>query len=444
MQRYSSYKDSGVKWLGEIPSHWETRTLKYCCSLKGRIGWNGLRSEEFQYSSYAYLVTGQDFIGSEIDWSKCYQISQERYDEDPYIQLNNGDMLITKDGTIGKVAKVTNLDKPACLNSGIFVIKQKGTYFNQGFLYWMLCSNVLKEFNIYTQTGATIAHLYQNVFENMPCILPPLSEQNAIASYLDSVTTQIDAAIAQQQKMIELLNERKQIIINNAVTKGLDPNVKMKDSGNICLGEIPEHWDCFKTLYALSMPLTDGPHETPVIYDSGIPFLSAEAVSGGFLDFNHMRGYISQSFYNECCKKYIPQKYDVYMIKSGATTGRTAIVETDEIFTIWSPLAVFRANIDIIDPYFLLYSLRSTYYIRQVELGWTYGTQQNIGMRTLEKLMICVPPIKEQSLIVNHLKERLGEIDNAIASAEKQISLLQERKQIIINEVVTGMAKVTN
>ena len=115
-------KDSGVEWIGEIPSSWNIVRLKSDCSLKGRIGWNGLRSEEFEKESYAYLVTGQDFISSDIDWSKCYQINKVRYDEDPCIQLENGDLLITKDGTIGKIAKVSNMDKPACLNSGIFVL----------------------------------------------------------------------------------------------------------------------------------------------------------------------------------------------------------------------------------------------------------------------------------------------------------------------------------
>ena len=300
MQRYDSYKDSGIQWLGEIPSHWEIRTLKYCCSLKGRIGWNGLRSEEFQDSSYAYLVTGQDFDGAEIDWSKCYQINQERYDEDPYIQLNNGDLLITKDGTIGKVSKVTNLDKPACLNSGIFVIKQKKQNFVQGYLYWMLCSKVLKEFNVYTQTGATIAHLYQNVFENMPCILPPLPEQKAIASYLDTATAKIDEAIAQQQKMIDLLNERKQIIINNAVTKGLNPNAKMKPSGIDWIGNIPEHWEMVRLGYCAWIRARLGWKglKADEYVENGYPFLSAFNIQNNKLDWNSLN-YINKQRYEE-------------------------------------------------------------------------------------------------------------------------------------------------
>lgn len=416
MEKYSLYKDSGVKWLGEIPSHWETRTLKYCCSLKGRIGWNGLRSEEFQYSSYAYLVTGQDFIGSEIDWSKCYQISQERYDEDPYIQLNNGDMLITKDGTIGKVAKVTNLDKQACLNSGIFVIKQKGTYFNQGFLYWMLCSNVLKEFNIYTQTGATIAHLYQNVFENMPCILPPLSEQNAIASYLDSVTTQIDVAISQQQKMIELLNERKQIIINNAVTKGLDPNVKMKDSGVDWIGEIPEGWEVrsLKTM----MSIQRGHDLTAEQFNKGdFPVYG----SGGLMGFHDAK----------------TTKAPSIVIGRSGSVGKLQYVEED----FWAHnTTIYLTDNKGNDTKYLYYLLKS------IDLS-ALATQTAVPTLDRKNILsykvVCCLDYEEQHLITRYLEFSLSKIDSLITSINKKISLLQERKQIIINEVVTGKVKVS-
>lgn len=121
---------------------------------------------------------------------------------------------------------------------------------------------------------------------------------------------------------------------------------KMKDSGIEWIGEIPEDWEIVKTLYVLTMPITDGPHTTPELFDEGIPFVSAEAVScgNGQIDFNHIRGYISKEFYDECCKKYIPKMNDIYMIKSGATTGKVALVNTNRVFTIWSPLAVFRCD----------------------------------------------------------------------------------------------------
>ena len=210
--------DSGVKWIGEMPKGWNIIKLKYCCSVKGRVGWNGLNSDEFEEESFAYLVTGQDFKGDNIEWEKCYQINKRRYEEDPYIQLKNGDILITKDGTLGKIAKVQGLEKPACLNSGIFLLKQTKGLYTQDFLYWMLLSNVLKEFNNYTQTGATILHLYQNVFINMPCIVPNIEEQRHIALYLNTHCAVIDKDINKHETLIKALRERKQIIINEVVT----------------------------------------------------------------------------------------------------------------------------------------------------------------------------------------------------------------------------------
>lgn len=222
LDKNAKMKDSGIEWIGEIPEGWSIVPLKHYLSLKGRIGWNGLKSEEFKEYAYAYLVTGQDFNSAIVNWSKCYQIDKERYDEDPFIQLKNGDILVTKDGTIGKIAKVSNLDKPACLNSGIFVVKQKKEIFVQDYLYWVFVSNQLKEFVQYNSTGSTIQHLYQNVFENMPLTLPSIEEQDAIASYLNEKTSRIDEVINALDAQRTDLNTLKQAIISEAVTGKID------------------------------------------------------------------------------------------------------------------------------------------------------------------------------------------------------------------------------
>lgn len=211
----------------------------------------------------------------------------------------------------------------------------------------------------------------------------------------------------------------------------------MKDSGIPWIGEIPENWDIMKTLYVLDMPITDGPHETPVLYDDGIPFISAESIADGYINFNAKRGYISQQYYDECCKKYKPQKLDIYMVKSGATTGKVAIVETNEIFTIWSPLAVFRADIEKILPYYLFYFIQSEAYLKQVSTRWSYGTQQNIGMRVLESLKVCVPSLIEQQRIADFLDEKCGEIDGIVAKIQREIEMLKQYKQSVISEAVT-------
>lgn len=214
---------------------------------------------------------------------------------------------------------------------------------------------------------------------------------------------------------------------------------EMKDSGVEWIGEIPEDWNVGKTLYALSMPITDGPHETPELFDEGIPFISAEAVScgNGHIDFEHIRGFISQEFYEECCKKYIPQINDIYMIKSGATTGKVAKVETQKLFTIWSPLAVFRVEPQRCYYEYLYYFIQSDAYQKQIENKWTYGTQQNIGMRTLEKLMICFPSITQQKLIADYLDAKCSKIDEIIEKQQAIIEKLKEYKFSIITEAVT-------
>ena len=216
----------------------------------------------------------------------------------------------------------------------------------------------------------------------------------------------------------------------------------------VCIGSVPDSWAVNKTLRCLEMPITDGPHETPVAVDeeNGIPFVSAEAVScgNGSIDFDHIWGYISPEYYGECCKKYIPQINDIYMIKSGATTGKVSIVDTDRVFTIWSPLAVFRANQKIIHPRYMYYFLQSPVYLSQVELGWNYGTQQNIGMRTLEKLYICYPALPKQHAIVRYLDSKCSAIDEAIERHKKIIEKLEEYRLSAVTKAVTkGLSPVT-
>ena len=209
-----------------------------------------------------------------------------------------------------------------------------------------------------------------------------------------------------------------------------------KDSSSKWLDSIPSHWKVTFLKHVLSTPITDGPHSTPVFIDEGIPFVSAEAVSGGYIDFDKIRGFISKEDDAFFSQKYSPKRHDVYMIKSGATTGITAIVETDKHFNIWSPLAVMRCK-NTYNPYFLLNSLRSDFFQKSVQLSWTFGTQQNIGMGTLENLTVCYPPLEEQIQIANFLDHETAKIDNLIEKQQQLIKLLKEKRQAVISHVVT-------
>ena len=433
MKRYDSYKDSGIYFLPKLPSNWKIRKGKYLFKEENRP----IRSDD-------EIVTC--FRDGQVTLRKNRRTEgfTNSLKEIGYQGVRKGDLVIHNMDAFAGAIGVSDSDGKATPVYACCTPKSEEV--SQYYYCYLLRYLARNGFILSLAKGIRerSTDFRFNDFKELYLPVPTRKEQDAIVTYLDAATSKIDEAIAQQQKMIDLLNERKQIIINNAVTKGLDPNVKMKPSGIDWIGDIPEHWKVMKTLFALSMPITDGPHETPQLYDDGIPFVSAEAVScgNGRIDFDHIRGFISKAYYEECCKKYIPRRNDIYMIKSGATTGKVALVDTDRVFTIWSPLAVFRCNDKVMEFNYLFYLLQADSYQMQVQLGWSYGTQQNIGMRTLEKLKIQVPSLEEQRSIANFLNERISKIEVAKQNVNRVISLLQERKQIIINDVVTGKVKV--
>lgn len=398
MQTYEKYKDSGVEWIGKVPEHWEIRRLKTDTFLKGRIGWNGLRSDEFKESSYAYLVTGQDFTGPNINWDKCYQIDKVRYDEDPFIQLQNGDILITKDGTIGKISKVSRMDKPACLNSGIFVMKQRSSHlYEQGYIYWLLTSNLLSEYNQYTSTGTTILHLYQNVFENMPLLIPTLLEQQAIVSYLDKKCADIDKVIATQQRRIELLQELKQSTITHAVTRGLNPNAKMKDSGVEWIGEVPEHWNTLRLRFVCELRNGYTPSKAnPDFWSEGtIPWYRMEDIRESGRRLNEAKQYITES----AIKGGGLFEAGSFIMATTATIGEHAVLIVDSLANQRFTNLKIRKSLSHSDfnAFFFQYLFVVDDYCKTTTKTATFPA---VNMEDLKNFIVCIPPLDEQKIIL--------------------------------------------
>jgi len=210
-------KDSGVEWIGEIPEGWIYCRIKYNTYLKGRIGWQGLKASEF-LDNGPYLVTGTDFENGKVNWNVAYHISSERYAEAPEIQLKVGDLLITKDGTVGKLAYIDNLPDCASLNSHLVVLRPTTTKYINQYLYWVLSSDI---FTIYTelkQDGSIMASLSQEKLNNFSFSLPPTYEQQEIVDYLDKKCSGIDATIQKRELAIEKLTAYKQSLIYECVT----------------------------------------------------------------------------------------------------------------------------------------------------------------------------------------------------------------------------------
>jgi type I restriction enzyme S subunit len=184
MREYLDMKDSNIEWIGQIPKHWNINKIKFCSYVKGRVGWQGLRSEEFTDSG-PYLITGTDFENGKINWNKCYHVEKWRYEQDPYIQIRNNDLLITKDGTIGKVALVEDMPDNATLNSGIMVIRSQQNSYLHKFMFWILNSYIFNQYIEYSKRGSTIHHLYQETFENFIFASPRnLKEQQDIIVFI--------------------------------------------------------------------------------------------------------------------------------------------------------------------------------------------------------------------------------------------------------------------
>ena len=167
----------------------------------------------------------------------------------------------------------------------------------------------------------------------------------------------------------------------------------------------------------LAQPITDGPHETPELVESGVPFASVEAVVNGRIDLSRKRGNITKEYDELCAKKYKPQKYDVYMVKSGATTGKVAIVTIDDDFNIWSPLAAMRTSSKI-EAYYLFYFLQSPYLQDQVTKKMSLGNQPNLGMRALEQFSAFQPSLPEEQRIADFFTALDAQIENERALLE--------------------------
>lgn len=214
-------KDSDVEWIEDIPVKWNLDKIKFSSFVKGRVGWQGLRSDEL-VDEGPYLITGTDFSEGNVDWKKCYHVEQWRYNLDPHIQVQNKDLLITKDGTIGKLAYVENLPGLATLNSHLLLIRPLKNKYTTRFLYWVFKSDNFNYYVNLTQKGTTFNALSQEKIEEFIFAYPDINEQNKITLFLDNQTSKIDSEISKTDNQINKFHEFRQSLIYAAVTGKID------------------------------------------------------------------------------------------------------------------------------------------------------------------------------------------------------------------------------
>ena len=426
MQRYDTYKDSGVKWLGEIPSHWEVKRLaSYFTERRVKVS-----DKEYEPLSVTKL-------GVFPQWENVAKTN----DGDNRKLVKEGDFVINSRSDRKGSSGVADRDGSVSLIN--IVLKPRNTIRADFSNYLLKSYKFIEEY--YRNGRGIVADLWTTRYDEMKMIklaIPPLKEQESIANYLDCVTAKIDAAIAQQQKMIDLLNERKQIIINNAVTHGLNPNVKMKDSGVEWIGEVPEGWEVKKLGYCIDI-LPGYAFPSQDFVENGIKLLRGINVSPEKIRWEESV-YWNKTI-DDTLKKYMLEVNDLVLgldrpwIGSGT---RVAIVKKEDLPCLLVQRVCRIRPTNMMSINYIYYFLSNNLFYNALAVDTTGVSVPHISTEQIKKVVIPIPKLSEQNAIVEYIEMHIASINKAIQAANNQISLLQERKQIIINEVVTGKVKV--
>lgn len=431
-------KPSGIAWIGNIPADWDMKKIKYISTLKGRIGWQGLTSDEYTDEG-AYLITGTDFYNGGINWETCVHVPMKRWDEAKDIQIANGDLLITKDGTVGKVAIVNGLNSPCSLNSGVLRISTANGY-DRKFLYWVLQSEVFWTwFSIKNAGNSTILHLYQGDFAEFNYAIPTLPEQQAIAAFLDNRCGQIDVIVADLERQVEILRQYKKALITETVTKGLDKTAPMKGSGIDWIGEMPRHWEMkrLKFLGSARNGLTYAPEDV-VDEDKGTLVLRSSNIQNDRLTFD-------DNVYVNCRipKEIVLQENDLLICSrngSQALIGKCALIDEKTAGQTYGAfMCVYRSRYNKFIHYVFLSDIFSYY------LGtFLTSTVNQLTNLNLYNIQIPIPmDLNEQQAIVEFLDHKCAEVDDLIAEKQKAAETMRQYKKSLIYEYVTGKKRVT-
>lgn len=441
-------KDSGVEWIGEIPADWQVRKIKHLATLAGRIGWQGLTSNEYSDEG-VYLITGVNFYNGKIDWQSCVHVPEYRWEEAKQIQIKNGDLLITKDGTIGKVAIVENMPGKTSLNSGVLLVRNNDEC-DTRFLYWMIQSDIFwRWFGIINAGNSTILHLYQQSFYNFSFPFPLLLQQKKIVEFLDSNCKKIDEIIEKQQAIIEKLKEYKLSIITEAVTKGLNPDVEMKESGAEFVGKIPQNWSIAKLGNLFDFIGGYAFNSEMYVSESQNQVVRIGNVKNGYMLLDSNPVFVNDET-AEQANKFLIKPNHILFTMTGTKGKRDYFfthVVTDEDckgkrLYVNQRVGCFVAKKGV-HPAYYGYLLKDNKILDGIFLYET-GTanQGNLGIDSISRTKVHVPPYEEQIEISEYLCKRCRIVDKSIEARKNVVNKLQEYKKSLIYEVVTGKKEV--
>jgi len=433
MNSYPSYKDSGVEWMGKIPSSWSVKRNKYITIPKKDKSEDG--SEELlSVSEYLGVVPRSVIRKGEDHLTRSESL-------EGYLKVSKGDlvnniMLMWKKG-LG-VSKYDGIVSPSY---SVFSFNESiPTYHHYLFRTDLYITEFRKNSTGIIQSRL---RLYDDDFGFIYSYLPPLPEQKQIVSFLDTKTQKIDELIEKTEQKIELLKEKRTSLINHCVTKGLNPDVEMKDSGVEWIGEIPSDWD--KSQFKYFIKLRHGHQFRDNDFtDSGVKIIKITQLDKkGFLNISNCSKIDEKRLGG--FEDILIKENDILMCLTGGTIGKIIKVgKVDEPLLQnyrvghFSPL-----DSEIMGNDYMFYLMSSEVIVKQIFFDVRETGQPNIGMEDMNRMRICIPPLEEQSQIVEYLDEQTQNIDSTIEKETKRTELLKEYRQSLISEVVTGKVDVS-
>ena len=449
MKQYDSYKDSGVEWIGKIPSHWETLPLK----RYGRFG-KGLSFTKADLVDEGYPVISYGQIHSKHN--SCTGNNDELIRFVPGVFIDHADNSIVSMGDfifadtsedLEGSGNAVYIDRDSDIYGGYHTIIFQTKNKDNKYLAYLFKTDYWRSQIRSRVSGVKVYSITQSILNLVSIILPPYEEQYAISTYLDKKCGKIDKAIATQEKRVELLKELRQNIITQAVTRGINPNAPLKNSGVEWIGEVPDHWEVMKMGLVCNVITDYVASGSFANLKKNVEYLDMPdyAMLVRTADLSNKNRDIQRVYVSKDAYKFLSNSNlyggEIILPNIGASIGDVYMVPGDlyEKMTLAPNSIMVKTN--YFDLYFYYY-FSSICGRKSLELIGLAAAQGKFNKTELRQMRVPVPPLSEQQEIVSYIESKTARLDASIEKAEHQIELLQELKQSIITEVVTGKRKV--
>ena len=443
MKRYPEYKESNVAWIEKIPKHWKKSRFKYESLVPVQYGLN-INSNLYAEQGIRFIRTTDITDDGELIDKGVY-LETEAVEKIYLTQPN--DFLISRSGTLGRTYLHQSDEKHTY--GGYLVRFNFGCPIKSRFIFYFTKSQSFEHWIALNTIQSTIGNVNGQKYSNLEIFLPSFTEQRRIVNFLNHKTGQIDELIRIKERQIELLQEQRTALINQVVTKGLNPNVAMKPSGVEWIGEIPGHWEAIPikhTLQTAKDSIRAGPFGSSLksheFQDKGIRVYNQQSVYNE--DFSKSDVFISEEKFNEL-RSFIVHPKDVLVTSRGTIGKMTIVPQNGEIGVLHPCLIRLRLNENkLIPKYLWWYVNHSSFFIESVKIASNSTTIEVIYTETLSSVKIPIPTMKEQLEIVEFLNVKIPIIDTITSDEQKKIELLKEYRQSLISEAVTGKIDVRN